>query len=163
MATESGVVVKTGEGKAWIKTVKTASCQGCSARHGCHTMGGGKEMEMEAINTVGAKPGDNVVVSFEGASLLKLSFLVYLFPILCLIAGAAVGQQMAPSYGIDASFLSVGFSILFFLVSFFVVRLVGNQLSLKEHYRPRVLRVRYRQPGAKEDEEPEPICPDKQE
>ena len=96
MTKEEGVVIKTDTATAWIKTIKTSACASCSAKSSCHTMGGGKEMEVEAINTAGARIGDRVVIGFETASLLKASFLLYVFPILGLILGAFIGQTAAP-------------------------------------------------------------------
>ncbi|MEJ2166242.1 MAG: SoxR reducing system RseC family protein, partial [Desulfobacterales bacterium] len=78
-----------------MKTSKTGACKECSARGSCHSSGGGEEMEVEVINEVGAKVGDRIVLSFETGSLLKATFLLYVFPILLLILGAVIGQETA--------------------------------------------------------------------
>ncbi len=53
-------------------------------------------MEVKALNTAGARVGDRIVLSFETHSLLKATFLIYVFPIILLIVGAVVGQALAP-------------------------------------------------------------------
>lgn len=141
MATEQGIVVRLGVETAWIKTTRTSACETCAAKSSCRTLGGGKEMEVEAINEAGAKIGDTVTVGFKSSSLLKLTFFIYIFPILCMVVGAVIGQQFAVSMSYDASILSAVFGLLFFGVAFLFVRSKGNRLSKKEQYRPKIIRI----------------------
>ena len=142
MATEEGIVIKTDSQTAWVKTMRTAACEGCAAKEGCHPLGGGKEMEIEAINMVGAKVGDMVLIGFETSSLVIVSFLVYVFPILSMIAGAVMGQKIAPDYQLDGPTLPVILGLLFFLIAFFIIKLIGKKLSAKEDYRARIVRIK---------------------
>ncbi len=137
MATETGVVTKVGTGTAYVRTTKTSACKSCAAREGCHTLGGGKEMEVEAINMAGAKMGDQVIIRFETSSLVKASFLIYVFPILGMMAGAVIGQEMRP----DSS-LSVTLGFTFFFLAFLVARFLGNRLSRKNEYRAKIVRIK---------------------
>jgi sigma-E factor negative regulatory protein RseC len=98
-------------------------------------------MEVQAVNTAGAQVGDRVVISLESASLFKLSFLLYIFPILTLFAGALLGQMAAAYLHFDATTLSVVCAFLFFLLAFGLVRLGGNRLAKKDAYRPKVVRI----------------------
>ena len=141
LTTEEGVVIKSDMATAWIKTTKTGGCKGCSARGSCHSLGGGKEMEVEAINIAGAGAGDRVVIGFETGSLLKASFLLYIFPILGLIFGAVIGNEIASAIGLnrEAASLTVGF--LFLILAFMFVRQRGNQLAKNNQYRPKVIRI----------------------
>ena len=138
---EEGVVIKTDAQTAWIKTTKTGACSECSAKGSCHTLGGGKEMEVQAINIAGAVIGDRVVIGFETSSLLKASFLIYIFPVLGLIVGAAIGQEMAPMTGLNASAASPLAGLLFFFLTFLIIRRKGNQLAKQNQYRPKVIRI----------------------
>ncbi len=142
LATEQGVVTRVGIGAAWIKTTRSDACKGCSARNSCHAMGGDEvEVEVEVVNAVNAQPGDLVVISFETTSLLKATFLIYTFPILCLLAGALVGQKLAPllDWGESTSAAIVGFSA--FIVSMLFVYFKANRLAKKDRYRPHILRI----------------------
>ena len=103
-------------------------------------------MEVEAINTVGAKVDDRVVINFDSASLLKVSFLLYIFPILCLLAGAVSGQQLAPTFGLNPTAFSVILGITFFILAFFFIRFKGDRMSKKDAYRPKVTRILKRSP-----------------
>ena len=88
MAKEEGIIITTdpGAGTARIRTARTDACESCTAKGACDMIGGGKEMEVEAVNGVGAKVDDRVVFDIESASVLKATFLIYLFPVLCMIA-----------------------------------------------------------------------------
>jgi sigma-E factor negative regulatory protein RseC len=147
MATEEGVVFKmgaAGAGTAWVKTTRSSACEACSSRDTCHGEGGGKEMEMEveAINTADARVGDRIVLNIETASLLKATFLLYVFPILAMIAGAVLGQAVAVMRGTDPSALSALFGFLFFGLAFIVIRITGRRLSRDASYRPEIIKVR---------------------
>ena len=52
-------------------------------------------MEVEAFNTADARVGDRIVLNIKTASLLKATFLLYVFPILAMIAGEVLGQTVA--------------------------------------------------------------------
>jgi sigma-E factor negative regulatory protein RseC len=141
MNTEEGVVIRTDEKNAWIKTVKTGACASCSSRGACQTMGGGREMEVEAMNTAGAQIGDRVVIGFETGPLLKISFLIYIFPILALIIGAVIGQTCAPYLTLDPSAAAMVFGFFLVFLSVLFIRKKGKQLATQSQYHPKVIRV----------------------
>jgi len=96
MATEKGIVTKIDSTTAWVKTTKTHACEGCEARASCNAMGGGKEMEVQAINYARAKVGEEVVLSFETSPLLKATFMLYVLPILLIVMFVkSKGNKMA--------------------------------------------------------------------
>jgi len=147
MATEEGVVFKmgsSGAGMAWVKTTRSSACASCSSKDACYSDGGGKEMEMEveAINTADARVGDRIVLNIKSASLLKATFLLYVFPILAMIAGAVLGQTVAVMRGNDPSGLSALFGFLFFGLAFIVIRITGRRLSTNASYKPEIIKVR---------------------
>ena len=145
MATEEGIVFKMGSsaaGTAWVKTTRSSACASCSSKDACHVGGGGKEMEVEAINTAGARVGDRIVLNIKTASLLKATFLLYVFPILAMIAGAVLGQKVALMRGTDPSGLSALFGFLFFGLAFIVIRVTGRRLSTNASYKPEIIKVR---------------------
>ena len=142
MATEQGIVTKIeSTTTAWVKTTKSGACKSCSARSSCHSLGSGEEMEVEAINHAGAQVGQKVVLSFDTSPLLKATFLLYVFPILTMIAGAFVGQQLASNFNVDTSLLSAIFGFLFFGLTILFVRSKGNKLAQRDEYRPKIIRV----------------------
>ena len=141
MATEQGIVIKTDSRAAWVKTVKSGNCAGCSARGSCHTMGGEDEMAVKAINEAGARVGDQIVLSFKTSSLLKATFLLYVFPILLLIIGAAVGQELAPNFDFNPSGFSAIMGFTFFFAALLIIKTTANKLARKNEYRPKIIKI----------------------
>lgn len=141
MPTEKGVVIRTEDGRAWVKTQKSSACEGCRSKDSCGNPGGGKEMEVETVNSAGARTGDLVLISFDTAPLIRVFSLVYLFPVLALLAGAIVGQRLSDYFGTDESLTSLISGAIFFAGAFFVVKFSSNRMAEKGDYRPKVLRV----------------------
>ena len=141
MATEQGIVIKTDSRATWVKTFKSGNCAGCSARGSCHAPGGDDEMEVKVINEAGAKVGDRIVLSFKTSSLLKATFLLYVFPILLLIIGAAVGQEIAPKFDFNPSGLSAIMGFAFFFAALLIIKTTANKLARKNEYRPKITKI----------------------
>lgn len=141
MATEHGVVLRTDSDSAWVKTVRSSACEDCSAKGSCHSLEGERDMEVKAINIAGARVGDRIVLSFETASLLKATFLIYVFPIILLIAGAAFGQMLASFLKLSPSALSVGLGFAFFFTSLLIIKARANKMAKKNDYQPKITKI----------------------
>jgi sigma-E factor negative regulatory protein RseC len=141
LATEKGIVLRTDSEAAWVKTVRSSACEGCTAKGSCHSMGGGNEMEVKALNTAGARAGDRIVLSFETASLLKATFLIYVFPIILLIVGAAIGQMLASLIDFNPSALSVLLGFVFFFTGLFIIKARANKMAKKSAYQPKITKI----------------------
>ena len=98
-------------------------------------------MEVKALNTVGARVGDRIVLSFETASLLKATFLIYVFPIILLIVGAALGQMLAPIIDFNPSALSLLLGFAFFFSALIIVKFRANKMAKKNAYQPKVIKI----------------------
>lgn len=142
MATEQGIVLRTDSEAAWVKTVRSSACEGCTAKGSCHSMGSGdNEMEVKALNTAGARAGDRIVLSFETASLLKATFLIYVFPIILLIVGAVLGQMLASLIEFSSSALSVLLGFAFFFAALFIMKARANKMVTKNAYQPKITKI----------------------
>ena len=140
MATEQGLILENRSANmALVRTMKTASCEGCSSKDSCE--GKGDDMDVDAINEVGAKPGDTVILSYSTSSLLKATFLLYVFPIICMIIGAVIGQKYSSNMGMGESAASAIVGFTFFFVAIFFVKVSGNKMATKEKYTPKVTRI----------------------
>ncbi|MEA3429405.1 MAG: SoxR reducing system RseC family protein [Thermodesulfobacteriota bacterium] len=142
MVTEEGIVIKVDSSTAWVKCTKSAACESCKAKGFCDTAGGSDDdVEVEAINAVQAKVDDRVTISFKTSSLLKVSFLVYMIPVLFLILGVIIGDKIAPIFNYDQSIFSMLVGFLFLVAAFFFVKAKGRVLSTKEEYKPKIIRI----------------------
>lgn len=139
MATERGIVTRIGRGTAWIKVVPSEACEGCASHGSCSAQRG--DMEVEVMNPMNAKVGDRIVVDMETASLLKASFLLYVFPIICMIAGAALGVQIAERYALDVSAMSALSGFGAFCLAVVFIKRKGNRMATQQAYRPRIVKI----------------------
>ena len=98
-------------------------------------------MEVEAINDAGAKVGDRIVLSFETTSLLKACFFIYVFPILIMLVGAAIGYNAASLLDLNSSGLSAFFGFSALILAFWFVKYRGNRMAQNTKYRPRIIRI----------------------
>ncbi len=142
MATTEGIVTKIYSSTAWVKCTKSAACESCKAKDFCDTVGGSDDdVEVEAINAALAKVDDRVTISFKTSSLLKVSFLVYMIPILFLIMGVVIGDKTAPLLNYDQTIFSIITGFLFLFAAFLFVKAKGKDLSAKEEYKPKIIRI----------------------
>lgn len=142
MATEEGIVTKIpAPGKVLVSTVRSGACEACTARGMCHSVGGGGEAEVIANNSANAGVGDRVLISFQTGSLLKAMFLLYIFPVLCLLVGAVIGNNYAYLLQMDSSAFSAIIGFLFFGGAVVFVRTRGNQMAKKDEYQPKIIRI----------------------
>ena len=81
------------------------------------------------------------MLSFKTSSLLKVTFLIYVFPILLLIIGAVMGQKLGSIFGFSSSATSAIVGFLFFFVAVWVMRSKANKLAQKNEYQPKITKV----------------------
>ncbi len=104
MITERGEVVAVGSGVLWVQTTPTATCDGCAARSGCGTGALGSFLArgrrpLRIASDVPARVGDAVVLGIRERVLLTGSMMVYLLPLLWLLAGALFGHILVARLG----------------------------------------------------------------
>jgi len=143
MAIEQGIIVKMGSRSetAWVKTIRSSACESCSVRDSCNPGADGKSQEVEAINTAGAQLGDRIQLTIATGSVLKAMFVLYLFPILCMLAGGITGNWLGVRMQTNPSATAVAVAMVTFAVSLLIVRFWGQRAGHKEAYRPKIIRI----------------------
>jgi sigma-E factor negative regulatory protein RseC len=159
MAVEEGIVIRISEGPsqtAWVKTSQSSACESCSERHSCFGESAGKEREVEAINEAGAKVGDRIQIFIGTGALLKATFLLYVFPVICMLCGGLAGNRLGPYLGLEPSPAAALIAALAFLGAMVVVRLRAGRMALNIEYRPKITRII----GRANKPDPSPTGPD---
>lgn len=146
MARETAIVTGLSGNYAMVRTERTAGCSACSEKNLCNSLGGGKDLEFQAMNPVNAKPGDTVLLDFKASRLLQLSFLLYIFPIIVLLTGAVIGDSIAPSYGIDKSAGAAGLGFASFLIAIGIILFLERKAKKTDRYKPVILMVKKQAP-----------------
>jgi len=141
MNEERGIVKEVRGEKALVVTDRQSMCGQCVARGYCHMLGGGKEMMAEALNPIGAKPGDTVKIGIPSGTVAKASFVVYMIPAMGLVGGAITGYFLGNSSGMDYNFTTLVGCVAGLGISLTVVRFLSNLLGGRPPYRPEIIAI----------------------
>lgn len=98
-------------------------------------------MLVEVSNDLQAKEGDCVEISVPEGTVLKLSFLIYIMPIIALITGAFTGAAVAQPLHMDSTLASVLASGLFTGVTFIVLKKLDKKAESSGKYYPKMIRI----------------------
>ena len=81
------------DGTANVIRIRESACSGDC--HKCSGCGAAQQtMLFEAVNAIGAKPGDMVIVKTESGPVLKAAAVLYLMPIVLFVAGYVLGDWL---------------------------------------------------------------------
>jgi sigma-E factor negative regulatory protein RseC len=105
MIEETATVVEVKEDYAIVETGQQAACGSCHSAGSCSTsvLSGlfkPKHNQLMVFNPIQAKPGEEVVIGLRETALLKVSFVAYLLPLLCMMFSAIAIQQLAVHFDI---------------------------------------------------------------
>ena len=81
------------DGTAQVAVVRESACSGDC--HKCSGCGAAKEtIVFEAVNAIGAKPGEVVVLKSESGPVLKGAAVLYMVPLLLFFLGYSLGELL---------------------------------------------------------------------
>lgn len=142
MMEEQAVVIEAGDGYAWVETRRRSACGACTASAGCGTVAlakawGDRRARVRAVSALLLQPGDTVIIGLADGALLSGALLVYLLPMVLLLAGALLGQAAFAGAGEEPVVLSgaVGLGL-----GFLVARTWSRRLQDDARFQPVVLR-----------------------
>ncbi|MBU0687740.1 MAG: SoxR reducing system RseC family protein [Candidatus Margulisbacteria bacterium] len=136
---EQGVVSKIISDKlAEVQFEPQAVCAKCKAC--CHLVETGK-MVVEVWNDIGAKVGDPVEVEVPEKQVVASAFLIYIFPLICLILGYFVGSYFSQAMGIfkDSELLGIIIGFIFMALAFLALRVYDNYLRLSGKFKGKIV------------------------
>ena len=140
MLTRTGVVKALQGHMAVVVTRMEPECESCKAKDACFSLGGGgANAEVKARNTAGAEVGDVVTISIKGSSLLKVSFLVYMLPILALLGGVIIGVLVSNYIPVNENILAGVFGLFAFCGTFIWLKTKGDRLAGKQEFTPEIV------------------------
>jgi len=93
-----GRVAKVKKGMAYVSTQRETGCSGCQTQKGCGTsvlaqlFSPKSTAPIQVVNVLGAKVGDEVILSMDESHLIKHSLMGYGVPLLGLFVGAILFQ-----------------------------------------------------------------------
>ena len=141
MATEEGIVKKIDGNTASVLVKRSEMCCGCASQSTCKSLGGGKDMMADAINDIDAKEGDRVLLNINSGSALKLTFIVYMLPVIMLVTGAISGIKLGDRTSLDPELLAVILGLGAFILSFIGIIFFGRKQKNNKDYMPVLVKV----------------------
>lgn len=116
--TQDAIVLKNFEnGYAEVAVTRGTACGGtCGSCESCIYQ---SEVHLPAINLVNARPGEKVTIESKTSFVYRAALLVYILPIIFLIAGYMIAATAGGTEGacVGAAFGSMALGLLFVVVT----------------------------------------------
>lgn len=139
METEQGKIVKIANGNATIQMEASSECQHCGAKHACGAFGGESLRHIQIPVTTeykDVKEGDEVTLAFQPETRIFSAFLVFIVPIIMLIAGYFVGMNL---FGSEGPAILSGFAGL--ILAFVIIWALNKMFAREEKLMPTILKI----------------------
>lgn len=140
MITENGIVTQANKSNAWVKTTRSSACEHCDSKDSCGTDHDSIDQIIFVKNTLNVEKGNEVVIGLETKPMMFVFFLLYVFPVLLLVLGAAIGDSLGPAINMDNSICAMILGFGFFAIAFFIIRKKQAGLSQKKEFKPFLVR-----------------------
>lgn len=129
---ELGQVVEKKDGHVVVLLERKDACGKCNA---CTVGIESKDMFLEAFNDCDAEEGDIVGVSLSQSNFLKAVGIMYIIPLIAMLAGLGIGAALAGVVGLDAEVSALVFGFLFLAGTFLFIKANDKRFN-KRGYRP---------------------------
>ena len=141
MSTEQGVVERTEGDFAWVRARKKSACSSCASRSHCSSLNGNTAMLVKTSNTLKAKKGETVSFQVNSGTLLKYTFIIYILPIIGLLAGALSAGRLANYTGMNSGLALVVFTLFGFGMAVYLSRLIVRRKGADDELMPTIKRI----------------------
>lgn len=145
MIEENAQVVALQGDAAWVETRRRSACGSCTAHPGCGSAALGKLLgrrptRVRVVNTVGAQPGEQVVIGIDESAIVHGSVLVYLMPLLALLGGAILGEAWLRAYAGGHEWPVIAAAVAGLVLGLAWVRVRAQRLGREARFQPTILR-----------------------
>lgn len=106
----------------------------------CHDDETGAAM-VNAKNDLNAAVGDKVIFEAPESGMLLTAFIAFILPIILVVAGAAIGYNMAPKVSVSPALAAGAGGCLFFIIALTIIKMHDKSVANNEKYVPQIIRV----------------------
>ncbi len=141
MKQEEGIVLELRGKLAHIRVGRHEECVSCGA------CGGAQNVTVDAVNELGAQPGQHVKFEMQETNVLTGAFMVFILPLLAAALGGFLGWQLGISRGMDVLEQEslrnpmVAGAGLFFFLSLIIVKLYDRRAGNRRQSRPVIVEI----------------------
>lgn len=145
MAEQIGIIINNLEdGSAVVVSDRKGACSGCHSGDGCRSClsgAAGNKIESRAANPIHARKGDLVRLRVKSSDIYKGAFILYLVPVIGLIAGAMLAAGGAARYGWPESVAAVLAGLVGLALGVAVVIAFDRSQSVRRRMTPTIIEV----------------------
>lgn len=132
---QEGMVLEVSGCMAKVKTSRHNDCENCGA---CP---GNSAMVLDARNSIGAKPGQRVLVEIKEINMLKAAFTVYILPLFAVLVGAVIGDFVGGFLGIEESISRFAGGLVAAVLSIWYIKYYDNSVRMDDKMQPVIIRI----------------------
>jgi sigma-E factor negative regulatory protein RseC len=139
---EKAKVIKKEDGQSLVQIIRVSACSHCDEKcmlaEDSHDM---EEMEVLVNDPIGAEVGSMVELEMGTKPILFSAFVVYLVPLIAIIAGYFVGSSWLSIFINNGEIAGIIGSISSFFLSFLILRAFDKKAGSKSYFHPEITRV----------------------
>jgi len=124
---------------ATVAVSKRGACDGCSEKSLCFGVGDDKSDMINAANPVKAKVGDMVEIAMPEGIFVKTAMLLYLMPVIVMIAGAFLLPMFTTI--VDPDFTAITGSVIALILSVLFIKAYDKHATKSTRYTPQIKAV----------------------
>jgi sigma-E factor negative regulatory protein RseC len=138
---EQGVVIEIRDNKMLVETGMASLCGNCSVSHSCVIGADGAKRRLWMDNDGGAQVGDEVTFDIAERAVVLSAAVVYLLPVMLLIAGIVVGTSAGEMLGINGDLPLMAGGGAGLLTSALIAWAVSKVMKTKKVAAPRLVDI----------------------
>jgi len=131
---QEGFITSIDGDLAKLKVAPNADCDNCGACNIVH-------MEILAYNPLKAVPGQKVKFKMIQDNMLKISFMIFIFPLLSLFAGLFAGSLLSSIYNINTTGAMTAGGIMMIGLAITVIFFYDKKYKLNRSNFPQIIEV----------------------
>ena len=131
---QEGFIVNTDGDLAKVKVAPNADCDNCGACNIAH-------MEILAYNRVNAAPGQKVKFTMIQDNMLKISFMIFIFPLLSLFAGLYAGSLVSSIFSFNITGSMTAGGLLMVSMAVVIIFFYDKKYKLNRSNFPQIIEV----------------------
>ena len=139
---ERARVIKKKEDQSLVQIIKTSACSHCDEKcmlaEDSHEI---EEMEVLVNDPIDAEVGSMVELEMGAKPILVSAFLVYLLPLLAIVAGYFAGASLLSIFVASSEIAGILGSGVGFLLAFLFLRVFDKKAGSKSYFHPKITKV----------------------
>lgn len=126
MMIKHGTVLENKNGKLLVSVTRNEACGSCAAKGSC---GKKEETIIELFSPDDIEVGDKVILESRTSDITKYSMYVYVLPVVMMVIGAVLPHVFLKNSGYDVNLLTLLSIIIFFAISFLIIKAIDKNLA----------------------------------